>query len=118
MGTMRVAGWILAVASMLLMVAPVWVWAQRGEGGWQLALAAVVLIAGGMLAHTLVALGVCITLAWAERRFASALIGAHVIAIACGGIILTANSNFMLAAHLTAAWALVGVAAGVWLARS
>ncbi|HEX7927074.1 MAG TPA: hypothetical protein VF678_05735 [bacterium] len=114
---MRIAGGILTASSALLMVAPVWVWAQRGEGGWQLALAAVVVIAGGMLAHTLVALGVCITLAWAERRFAQALIGAHVIAIACGGIILTANSNFMLAAHLTAAWAVLGVSTGVWLAR-
>src|SRR5689334_16255793 len=76
---MRIAGWILAVASALLMAAPVWVWAQRGEGGWQLALAAVVLIAGGMLAHTLVALGICVAAAWIERRFATALIAAHVI---------------------------------------
>src|SRR5689334_15547340 len=83
-GAMRVAGWILAVASTLLMAAPVWVWAQQGEGGWQLALVAVVLIAGGMLAHTLVALGICLAAAWIERRFATALIAAHVIAIACG----------------------------------
>ena len=106
----------MVIASAALAWLPLWYWNERGQSSFALALATVVLVWGGLGAHTLLVVVSALLLSRRTGHWGWGIgVAAIAIAVCAIGMALVADADdHPLAMALIGAWALACVGGALW----